>query len=183
MGSLLGVSESARSLSSAFVHQTLLLQPIHSNLTGLEGRVAASTAGATFSHQPSPNHDDRRDRNDLLGPKKGKIIAVPPLGGTAGCELRRAGKPKSSVTESDRGKRSNRWLEVSASMLIRSTLIARVIISTMIRIETTITWSARRTTRLKPSIPCPGRSTRWPSNFIPGKEAVIEDTIGSDSFS
>src|SRR5260370_3093786 len=32
-GSLLGVSESARSLSSAFVHQALLPLPIHSNLS------------------------------------------------------------------------------------------------------------------------------------------------------
>src|SRR6267154_4334831 len=35
MGSLLGVSESAGSLSSAFVHQALLLRPMHSNYSGV----------------------------------------------------------------------------------------------------------------------------------------------------
>src|SRR5882762_1951758 len=34
-GSFLGVSESAHSLSSAFLHQALLLRPIHSNLPGV----------------------------------------------------------------------------------------------------------------------------------------------------
>src|SRR5712664_1127172 len=35
-GASFGVSESARSLSSAFVHQALLLRPMHSNLPGVE---------------------------------------------------------------------------------------------------------------------------------------------------
>jgi hypothetical protein len=63
MGSLLGVSESAGSLSSAFVHQALLLRPMHSNYTSTEGASWPHFCGkrvAVALHRCTGNRSARR---------------------------------------------------------------------------------------------------------------------------
>lgn len=54
-GASFGVSESARSLSSAFVHQALLLRLLHSNLPGLKPESQHSNA---FKQQEIKNPID-----------------------------------------------------------------------------------------------------------------------------